>query len=468
MSAGSANPFRFNRPTPPQEFLGRGALVQRLVEELGSWNGDSYALIGGRRFGKSSLLGALERALLEGWRVAGDGDLRVLPVRFSLQEIPRDAPDDFFGFARERTFLALEDVLPGTVEAPPATPATLQEFEKLVLRLVAAAKAPLRVALLIDEMDRALESSTVGALFGNLRSLVSTGPANDHVRLVAAGVGRFRELDGKDSPLFNVCNPEFLEAFDDLGVQALLARAGDLDAGVAEALSRAAGGHPFILQFLLHHLFRAGIATTTPAILEDVLLRFTNDRRPDLEAWWRAVGPEGRASYAVLARTSEWTSVATVVAALDGARARVKRGLDALSFHGLALQRRSGREYRVGSELFRDWCAQQPSPLPRAADGGLLPLPLIFEIHSAAVDLGLPGCRAALLSAIAPTISAGLPHAGDPSSQLLGDLQTLNRIPGRGDEAPPLATWLEAALQLRQARIEAQVLRDALDALGVP
>jgi hypothetical protein len=480
MAGGAPNPFRFNRPTPPHEFLGRGATIHDIADELCSWNGDSHAVIGGRRFGKSSLLAALEHALLARWGAREDGTLRVLPVRFSLQDIlPLSSTDDFFRFASQRTCLAFEEALPETSNAALAplsardhssTPSrvTLQDFEQLVLKIVTARATPLRVALLIDEMDSALDSPAVEALFGNLRSLVSTGRVSDHVRLIAAGVGRFRELDGKDSPLVNVLTPLFLEPFDEPSARALIARVDGLDVGVSEALIRAAGGHPFILQFLLHHLFRRGVTSVTPAVLQETALKFMQDRRPDLEGWWQAVGSEGQTSYAVLARTSRWTSVGEVVQALESAPARVKRGLEALWFHGLVLQRNGHREYSVGGELFRDWYAQQNAPTQKTADRELLPQVWILQIHRAAVDLGLTACRGALLSGMQPGLSAGLPIASDPSSQLLSDLQVLNRIMPADAQASPLAIWLKSAFALSRATEKGQAFQRALDELGIP
>jgi hypothetical protein len=478
MADGAPNPFRFNLPTPPREFLGRSADVQKIADELCSWRGDSHAVIGGRRFGKSSLLITLEHALRARWEQRQGGGPRVLPVRFSIQDIvPLSSPDDFFRFAIEQICLVFEEIakeaagaalgpLLARGEGPARPRAILREFEEVVLKIATASGTPLRVALLVDEMDAALDSAAVGALFGNLRSLVSTGRVSDHVRLVAAGVGRFRELDGRDSPLFNVLTPLFLEPFDEPSARALIARAEGLDASVAEALIGAAGGHPFILQFLLHHLFRRGIASVTKVVLEDTVLKFMQDRRPDLAGWWQAVGSEGQTAYSVLAKTSRWTSVGEVARALGRASARVKRGLEALWFHGLVQQRDGHREYSVGGELFRDWYAQQDAPARPTADGELLPQVWVRQIHRAAVDVGLTACRDVLLSGMQPGLAADLPMARNPSSQLLSDLQVLNRIMPARDRASPLEIWLHSALELSRVRDEAQTFREALDELG--
>ena len=51
---GAINPFHFN-PAGPNEFVGRWPLVRELAGEL-ALGASSYACVGGRRFGKTSLL----------------------------------------------------------------------------------------------------------------------------------------------------------------------------------------------------------------------------------------------------------------------------------------------------------------------------------------------------------------------------------------------------------------------------
>jgi len=50
------NPFHFNRPTRPENFVGRQAIVEQIADDLCDWEGESYGIVGGRRFGKTSVL----------------------------------------------------------------------------------------------------------------------------------------------------------------------------------------------------------------------------------------------------------------------------------------------------------------------------------------------------------------------------------------------------------------------------
>ena len=87
----------------------------------------------------------------------------------------------------------------------------------------------------------------------------------------------------------------------------------------------------------------------------------------------------------------------------------------------------------------------------------------VLRIHAAAVQAGLANQRAALLTGLPREITSGLPSAADPSAQLLLDLDSLNVIHLR-DGSAPLSIWLENAVALCGARMEADVFRAALAA----
>lgn len=88
------NPFRYSRPVAPAAFVGRWPAVHRLAADLTLEDGDSYALIGGRRCGKSSFLAALAHTLNQP-DLAGSGDWRPLPLPIDCAPLTITAPGDF-------------------------------------------------------------------------------------------------------------------------------------------------------------------------------------------------------------------------------------------------------------------------------------------------------------------------------------------------------------------------------------
>lgn len=227
------NPFHYLRPILPNQFLGRWPLVTEIARDVSLGEGDSHACVGGRRFGKSSLLLALQHELRQ--MRADIGDHLVLPIIF-----------DFKGhnFVSERDFFAaLLDQIQYRVDATVSNPSndaspvrvtldharltrfrtgeptglSLSQFEEAldyILDRLYRAGGPTCVAILLDEVDDALRYPWHTILFGQLRALIYSGDLRDRVRLVFAGSRRFLdEVTDHGSPLWNVLKLHYLSAF---------------------------------------------------------------------------------------------------------------------------------------------------------------------------------------------------------------------------------------------------------------
>jgi hypothetical protein len=370
------NPFHFNLPTRAEEFVGRHSILNSVALELCSLSGrNSYGVVAGRRAGKSSLLIAIEDRLLKRLSKPKNTDLHVLPILFSLKNLQFDSPPDIYGFALHRLRIATS----GPRRAPPfssratlldgppysehnAKPATLQDLEAAIEQVVTAAYATLglaRVVFLIDEMDEVLEMPWTPSFFGNLRSLIYDGPVRDFVRLVVAGSGRYLDVDEKGSQLFNAIKPLFLDPLSKDGIEELILRAGKVEPRVAAEVVNQAGGHPFILQHILYHLFERGIEG---AALEDVgteVRRFIFDRGGDLSGWWNAIGEDGRRVYCSLRKSKDWKTVPDLMEESNDLELQADRGFKALCYHGVVMHDGTYQKYRFNGQLFRDWSASQ-------------------------------------------------------------------------------------------------------------
>lgn len=98
-----------------------------------------------------------------------------------------------------------------------------------------------------------------------------------------------------------------------------------------------------------------------------------------------------------------------------------------------------------------------------------LPHGTILALHEAAVRARLSAERNELLTGIPSGFVASLPPAGNPSAQLLSDLNHLNTVESLADGSVPMRLWLATAhtLLLQRGFSEAALFKDALDALGV-
>jgi hypothetical protein len=85
----------------------------------------------------------------------------------------------------------------------------------------------------------------------------------------------------------------------------------------------------------------------------------------------------------------------------------------------------------------------------------------IHGVYDAALAVSLQHSRDALLGSIDPHVTSTLPSLPDHGSQMLSDLQALNRIVLR-DGSCPLVAWLSTAAALRAAHLESQVFHAVL------
>jgi tetratricopeptide (TPR) repeat protein len=89
----------------------------------------------------------------------------------------------------------------------------------------------------------------------------------------------------------------------------------------------------------------------------------------------------------------------------------------------------------------------------------------VLQLHAAAVEVGLPEARSALLSGIDYEFVAGLVVGPNPVAQLLLDLDTMNRSGHLADGSDPLAFWLKNAIALTRFRPEGRTFEQALETI---
>jgi hypothetical protein len=365
------NRFYFNTPTKPQDFVGRSVLLEEMVNGLKSGRPDSYGIVGGRRFGKSSLIGMLAHRLSEDLKQGVISEMRVIPVIISLKGITPTSPSDVFGFACHRMRKAtwgnkkplpilpspiIDLGLPAYTQVEPS-PTSVQGVEAAVEEIITAAYyniGEVRIVLMLDEIEHALGYPWTADLFANLRYLVYDSDYKPYLRLIMAGTGRYLGLNEKGSPLFNAITGRFLEAFDPDGVAMLLERAPGIAPEVAQAVAQQGGGHPFILQHLLYYLAEKGTALCTLDDVAGEVKRFRLARLIDLDAWWDDVQEDGRSIYYVLCQAGGWMTVEEIAQAVSPDLQK-ERGLRELTCHGFIIHDALYQRYRVHGQLFRDW-----------------------------------------------------------------------------------------------------------------
>lgn len=251
------NPFLYGNPVHPNQLIGRRAILRRVVGRIVN-QGQSTALVGEPRLGKTSLLHYLEaadkRAALYG--PAADRlhfcyiDSQTLPSGCTLAQ--------FWDFALRTLKAAWVDPAPTSplayaYQQSVASGHNIFALETLFQQLQRAER---QLVLLLDEFDLLVHHPLLSnaEFFGSLRSLASR--SRGALTLVIASRLSLAQLNAETqrynptgSPFFNIFAEVTLGALTIAEVEQLLGLAGDRftaeDRGYIQAL---AGGHPYLLQ----------------------------------------------------------------------------------------------------------------------------------------------------------------------------------------------------------------------------
>lgn len=251
------NPFLYGNPVHPNQLIGRRALLRRVVGRIVN-QGQSTALVGEPRLGKTSLLHYLEapdkRSELYG--PATDQldfcyiDSQTLPSGCTLAQ--------FWDFALRTLKATKVDPAP---ESPLAqhyrhSAATNHNVFALETLFQQLHRENHQLVLLLDEFDLLVHHLLLSnaEFFGSLRSLASR--SRGAFTLVIASRLSLAQLNAETqrynptgSPFFNIFAEVTLGALAVAEVEQLLRLAGDrftpADRGYVQAL---AGGHPYLLQ----------------------------------------------------------------------------------------------------------------------------------------------------------------------------------------------------------------------------
>jgi len=227
------SPFSITGPASDNMFFGREKELREITEHAATV---SYAIVGGRRIGKTSILVQLHRLRLPavGFRV----------FYYQCQRLSDSEPThQQFLEALSREWLDLTDFTPSS-------------FSEILVRL--SGDYPL--VFLFDEVDRLIPADQAEGwpLFGELRALAESG----HCQFVFAGERTLREAIKKGtSPLFNFANTMSLGRLDSPAVEELVTRPmGQLgirlteQASIVQRIWDFTSGHPNVVQRLCHQL----------------------------------------------------------------------------------------------------------------------------------------------------------------------------------------------------------------------
>ena len=366
LEPAQANPY--NPVLPGNLFCGFDKELQRMLRQLR--DGQSLAVIGGRRCGKTSLLMQLEQ------RIAAQGlaGYAARPLRHSLQAEGALSAAELLG----RIFQwAAADC-----DRPWTPPPEGQAYRGFLAQLAAAYEAIVArhgadwlLVLLLDEFDVAAQRLPDDEFFGNLRHLLMESDFRQHFRLVASGASGMGSLIVDGSPL-NCLMQHTLRLFKPKEARQLLAAGfGEDGEDFRHRLFELTGRHPYLMQGLLNALWyeqRDEIDASDLRLAAETFLRERGDS--DLRVW---LDKFDKADHALLQLLAERPNCADSPQQLRqrmpaDCRGQFNEARRKLSFHGL-LDNEDTAEIRLSGSLFRDWYLQHAEPLIQPAHAEAAP-----------------------------------------------------------------------------------------------
>lgn len=365
------NPYIWYRVNPDL-FVGRDVVLESTRRNLLA--GRSIALIGGRKIGKTTFLRKLI-SVLDAQLVSGDS---VLPAYVDSLAVP--SPFTQVGLYcavileidRALRSLNLDVSLSelcsngsGSLEH-----VGFDSFKQGLKRLLEhlSARGQWQIILLFDEVGPIATSEWGGGFFANWRALISNTPeVSPFLSVLFSGAKEMSSLsEDIGSPLANVLTSRFLGPLNWAATRALAQQPieNGLSQDVAREIFVVTGGHPFLAQYILHHICEHDLAEAY-ARLEEGVDKFLQDEAGQFVTWWRHhFSRDERTAYIYLSETEKRISRPEINAVTGGETGGT--ALATLCNFGVVrsdvLQR-----YRTNGELFRKWVSQFSSSEKAAA-----------------------------------------------------------------------------------------------------
>lgn len=290
------NPYGWNRINLDLIY-GRRGLLDELLSSLPAPQPISFALTGGRRMGKTTVLRAVEKDLLASQRIWAEQDVLIIPLYIDGLSLPRPlAAEDMWGWIYGR----LREGIPGT--AGDKYQMGFSEFVERVRVLLTDSTAVIRAVVLFDEIEPLLLNSWAEGFFANWRALLSNIP--DVSPTFAAVFAGARELvrlrHDVGSPLMDVLEFRSLRNLD-LDECTRLVRepsAVEFEDNFCRSVHDQTGGQPMLTQYLMNEVCSRSVGEDPQTMLAQATRKFVSERSWQFSDWWyKSLTPDSQRVY---------------------------------------------------------------------------------------------------------------------------------------------------------------------------
>ena len=364
--------MEYNYTSPvfdPRMFKGRREEKSEILDGLRQ--GDSFAIIGGTRIGKTSLLYELKRVMLEelgrdqGWVV---GPLFLSTHQFpelSQRAIYRQIIQEFTQTIRPIRFPDLKVNTDKLFDRSVTEESAFPAFVKVLAKIVEEVAADMKMVIMIDEVDELQRHDWSNTFFNNLRHLISqTGLSRNVAICIAGTLEIFSLYKVAGSPFLNVISgTKSLRLLSPEETAELVGEPTNhqVDAEVIDHIYDQTGGHPFLIQFLMKHLcrkFGRDQTAVTPQDVDDLVDKFFKERG-DFENWEGKFRDEDRLAYRFIAGRDQGAKKMQVIQTLDDAE-QANTSLELLCHTGV-IRETARNHYQRAGKMFDVWFQENVS-----------------------------------------------------------------------------------------------------------
>jgi hypothetical protein len=343
----------------PERFYGREQDIEEILRRLKSSPGESIALIGGPKIGKTSLLTMLSQLLTA--HVDESIPHLFVPVQINLTGEGIESATAFFRVVCEQTLSKLtwvsdfSSLQSGYI---PEGKSPARSFERKLTEwhnILWSKGYQLRLILLLDRCEEVVGKPWSLPLYNALRYLLEEPSTRSLLKVVMAGsYGFLSEVRQNGSPLRGILSYYHLGVLDKKAMYNFITKPfeGEVLDKVVDEIASQSGGHPFLLQYLMQNLWIHNSSDISPDVVQDIVDSFLCNRH-DFYYILDGISNPCLILYNTLLVAGRPLTIHDIKERTNKVLPDTPLVLETLYYHGVVAKESDA--YHVNGEIFRVW-----------------------------------------------------------------------------------------------------------------
>lgn len=369
----NASPYSWNRPvTDEKMFFGSEDIIDRIVNGYKGGNSNSFAIIGGRRIGKTSLLFQIKSRLLQTQSDNSGAHPKIYPVFVDAQALPTtyDQSRSKYLVPQHIIYQRILKVLLDDYQLKAQITFRifkegnyLEEFQaalKMIIRKTLTAND--KILIIIDELEALHEYGWLPHFLGNLCSLLNDAFIGPHLDVMIAGSSLiYKYIQGPGSLFSRVAEFIRLKVLDEPEAMSLINQPtkNQLAKKVAVKIYEETGGHPYLIQYLMNELwsgFSDKFNQSTNENIDDIIQNYL-EHTNIFEHWTDSFNDDSQRIYNFIAGRNKPVSLNEIRQSIGISIKIINDALDILCHTGVVRRswKRKKNSYEIAGRMYRDW-----------------------------------------------------------------------------------------------------------------